>query len=87
MENNWKMVMAETVGRVVNIIEIFISFMIHSGKNKWQMNQPMSNSVINTSEFSVRKYKPELEISLHLKFSFLMYVKEGLEGKAKEKTK
>lgn len=51
---------------------MFISFMIHSGKNKRQTNQRMSKSVINASEVTgVRKFRPELELSFALKmFSF-----------------
>lgn len=46
--------MAETVGRILSIIEDKFYFLHdHSGKNKWQMNQPMSNSVINASEITV----------------------------------
>lgn len=68
---------------------MFISFMIHSGEGtKRQTNQCMSKSVINASEITgVRKFRPELEFSLHLKFSPLMYGEEGLLGKVKEKGK
>lgn len=54
LENPWKVVMTNCwESSQHNRRKNFISFMIHSGKNKWQMNQHMSNSVINTSEITV----------------------------------
>lgn len=71
---------------------MLISFIIHWERgregNKRQRNQRMSKSVINAGEITgARKFQPELELSLHLSFSPLMYGEEGLLGKVKEKGK
>lgn len=58
--------------------------MIDSYRKKYMPNEPgYSNSVGNASKSTVS----ELEISLHLKLSSLMSVKEGLKGNVKEKGK
>lgn len=68
--------------------ENFISFMIHSGE-KVTANEPAHVKFCNKCQWnhSVKKFQPELAISLDLKFSPLMYVKERLEGKVKGKAK
>lgn len=72
---------------------MFISFITHSGGgegNKRQTNRRMSKSVKkkNASEITgARTFQPELELSLHLNFTPLMYGEEELLGKVKEKGK